>query len=85
MKTVQDYLKDPRMLNDPAMAEALDPVKEIHAIRLMIQDETEGMSAVERIAYHKQGAEDFFASLGFPLPKYANLSEQGKRKAPIAP
>ena len=45
MKTVQDYLNDPRMLNDPDMADALEPVKEIHAIRLMIQDETVGMSA----------------------------------------
>jgi hypothetical protein len=43
MKTIQDYLNDPRMLNDPGMAAALDPVKEIHAARLMIQDETAGM------------------------------------------
>ena len=50
MKTIQDYLNDPRMLNDPAMAAALEPVKEIHAARLMIQDETTGMTA----AYHKK-------------------------------
>jgi hypothetical protein len=29
MKTVQDSLNDPRMLNDPDMAAALEPVKEI--------------------------------------------------------
>jgi len=48
MKTIQDYLADPRLLNDPAMAGALDPVKEIHAIRLMLLDETTGMNAIEK-------------------------------------
>jgi hypothetical protein len=38
MKTIQDYLNDPRILNDPCMAGALEPVKEIHAIRLKLQD-----------------------------------------------
>jgi len=37
MKTVQEYMNDPRMLNDPDMAKALEPIKELHAIRLMIQ------------------------------------------------
>jgi hypothetical protein len=32
MKTVQEYM------NDPDMAGALEPVREIHAIRLKIQD-----------------------------------------------
>jgi hypothetical protein len=27
MKTIQDYLNDPRMLNDPDMVAALDPLK----------------------------------------------------------
>jgi hypothetical protein len=40
MKTVQEYLSDPRMLNDSGMAKALEPIKEIHAIRLKFQDET---------------------------------------------
>ena len=80
MKTVQEYMNDPRMLNDPAMAKALEPVKEIHAIRLMIQDETAAMSAAEKAAYHKQGAADLFASLGLPPPKYVNLTGQGKLK-----
>jgi hypothetical protein len=74
MKTVQEYMNDPRMLNDPAMAGALEPVKEIHAIRLMIQDETARMSAAEKATYHKQGATALFASLGLPPPKYADLS-----------
>jgi hypothetical protein len=60
MKTVQEYMNDPRMLNDPAMAGAYEPVKEIHAIRLIIQDETSGMSAVEKAIYHKQAQRLFF-------------------------
>jgi hypothetical protein len=30
MKTVQDYTNDPRLLNDPGMAEALESVREIY-------------------------------------------------------
>jgi hypothetical protein len=84
MKTVQEYLNDPRMLNDPAMLGALEPVKEIHAIRLMIQDETAGMSVAEKTAYHKQGAEVLFSSLGLPPPNYVNLSGKGKLKPKAA-
>jgi hypothetical protein len=47
MKTVQDYMKYPRFLNNPGMAGALEPVREIHAIRLKIQDEMAGMSLKE--------------------------------------
>jgi hypothetical protein len=80
MKTIQDYLNDPRMLNDPGMAAALEPVKEIHAARLMIQDETTGMTAAEKAAYHKKNAVALFSGLGLPLPEYVNLSGQGKLK-----
>jgi hypothetical protein len=54
MKTVQEYLNDPRMLNDPDMAAALEPVKEIYAARLMIQDETAGMTAAQKSEYLKK-------------------------------
>ena len=80
MKTVQEYMNDPRMLNDPAMAGALEPVKEIHAIRLKIQDETVGMTIVEKTTLHKKNANEFFASLGLPIPNYVNLSGQGRVK-----
>ena len=67
MKTVQDYLSDPRLLNDPDMAEALEPVKEIHAIRLKIQDETAGMTAKEKVEFFNKGAEAFLAATGKSL------------------
>jgi hypothetical protein len=58
MKTVQEYMNDVRMLNDPGIAAALEPVKEIHAIRLKLQDETAGMTALEEIEYlNKKGRE----------------------------
>jgi hypothetical protein len=62
------------------MAGALEPVKEIHAIRLMIQDETARMSAAEKATYHKQSVTVLFASLGLPPLKYVNFSGQGKVK-----
>jgi len=84
MKTVQEYMNDPRMLNDPGMAKALEPIKEIHAIRLMIQDETAGMSPAEIATYNKKCVEDLFASFGLPIPKYENLSGQGRVKPKAA-
>jgi len=67
MKTVQDYLKDPRILNDPDMAGALEPIKEIHAIRLMLQDERAGMSQEEEIEYLNKKAAAFLAPMGKTL------------------
>jgi hypothetical protein len=61
MKTIQDYM------NDPAIADEPLPVREIHAARLMIQDERKGMTARE----FSQAAEDhtiaIFKKYGLPL------------------
>ena len=46
----------------------LETIKEIHAARLKIQDETAGMTTAERSAYHKLCAADLFSSLGLPSP-----------------
>ena len=67
MKTVSDYLNDPRILNDPDMVGALEPIKEIHAIRLMLQDETAGLSQEEEIDYLNKKAEAFLAPMGKTL------------------
>ena len=80
MKTVADYMHDPRIVNDPSMAGVLEPIRKIHAIRLMIQGETAGLTVEEEEALHKKNADAFFASLGLPPPKYVNLSGQGKLK-----
>jgi|GEM_PF-977624 len=78
MKTFADYLNDPRILNDPQMAEALGPVKEIHVARLMIQDETAGMTEDERALYRKRNVAAFFSDLGLPQPQYVNFTGHGK-------
>jgi hypothetical protein len=76
MKTVMDYLNDPRILNDPDMAGALEPVKKIHAIRLMSQDERAGMTPEEEIRYLNKQAEAFLAPMGKTLCH--DLAGQGK-------
>ena len=76
MKTVQDYLNDPRLLNDPDMAEALEPVREIHAIRLKIQDEIIDMTIKERVEFFNREAEAFLAPMGKSL--CYDLSGKGK-------
>lgn len=54
-KTIDDYLNDPELANEP------QALREVHAARLMIQDETEGMTATERTAYYHEAAIRFFA------------------------
>ncbi|MDR2741741.1 MAG: hypothetical protein LBB98_06255 [Treponema sp.] len=79
MKRVQEYMNDPRLLNDPGMLEALEPVKEIHAIRLKIQDETAGMTTAERINFINNKGREALARHGLSS-RIANLSGQGKLK-----
>jgi hypothetical protein len=45
-KTLDDYLNNPDLANEPSA------LREVHAARLMIQDETKGMSVAERTAYY---------------------------------
>jgi hypothetical protein len=79
MKTVTDYLNDPRILNDPDMAEALEPVREIHAIRLMLQDETARMTTPEKVAFLNTCGRAALAQHGL-ASRIVNLSGQGKLK-----
>jgi hypothetical protein len=46
-------------------------LREVHAARLKIQDETKNMTAEEKKAYYHDGATAFFARLGI-TPKYAD-------------
>ncbi|GHU71470.1 hypothetical protein FACS189450_07540 [Spirochaetia bacterium] len=77
MKTVEEYMNDPRILNDPGMADALEPVKEIHAARLKLQDETATMTPAERNEFINDKARKFLASIGVE-PRLANMSGKGK-------
>ena len=66
-KTVSDYLKDPRLLNDKGIMTAPKCIREIHAIRLKIQDENDVLSPAydERC---RKAASAFFNEMGSPLP-----------------
>jgi hypothetical protein len=60
------------------MAEALEPVREIHAIRLKIQDEAANMTTAEKIDLLNREAEAFLAPMGKTL--CYDLVGQGKLK-----
>jgi hypothetical protein len=86
MKTVQEYMHDPRITECPGLITSPEEIRTIHAIRLKQYDETAGMSFEEKTAFHRKRTEAMFASLGLSLPEYVNLSGQGKLKPrhPIA-
>jgi hypothetical protein len=79
MKTVQDYMNDPRLTNDPAMKDSLELSKEIHAIRLKIQDENEGLSVAEI----NRRAETTLASWGISLFRETEETEKNKSAAMV--
>jgi hypothetical protein len=44
-KTLETYMNDPDIVNEPM------PLREVHAIRLMLYDETKDMTPEEHTAY----------------------------------
>ena len=78
MKTVQDYLNDPRITGDTGLMAGPEEIRTIHAIRLKQQDEIAGMSFADKSEFHRKRTDAMFADLGLPLPEYVNLSGQGK-------
>jgi hypothetical protein len=63
-KTVKDYMNDPRILSDRGVMEAPRCIREIHAIRLKIQDETAGMTPAERTEYYNKKSAAFLSHSG---------------------
>jgi len=53
-KTIDDYMNDPDIVNEPSA------LREVHAIRLKIYDETKGMSVAEHTAYYNASSKRFF-------------------------
>ena len=77
MKTVEEYMSDPRILNDPCMEGALEPIIRIHAIRLRLQDEYAGMSPEEEVMARNKKGKAALARHGLS-DRLVNLSGQGK-------
>jgi hypothetical protein len=71
MKTVKDYLNDPRLVNDPDMQDVPACIKEVHAIRLKLQDEHDVLSPEYADYCHKR-TQALFAESGI-TPRYATL------------
>ncbi|MDR0474173.1 MAG: hypothetical protein LBH43_10945 [Treponema sp.] len=59
-KTLDDYLNDPDLANEP------EALREIHAIRLKIRDERKGMTTAEYNSVVHKRAAAFLASLNDP-------------------
>jgi len=55
-KTIDDYLNDPDLANEP------EALREVHAIRLKIHDERKGMTAAEYNVIVRQRAAHFLAA-----------------------
>jgi hypothetical protein len=53
-------------------------LREIHAVRRVIADETAGMTIEETNEYLRKKTGKAFADLGLPPPQYADLSGQGR-------
>jgi hypothetical protein len=70
MKTIDDYMKLPELANE------LVALREVHAIRLMIHDETKNMTAEERTSYYHEETRDILSQLGI-TPNYADFSLSG--------
>jgi hypothetical protein len=73
MKTIDDYMNDPDVLKMP------EYLREIHAARRMLQDETRGMTQEEHAAYLHNEAIVALSSIGI-TPRYADFTGQGKLK-----
>ena len=78
LKTIQEYLNDPRITGDSEIMSGPDEIRIIHAIRLKQQDETVEMSFEEKIEFHRKKTSAVFANLGLPSPEYMNLTGKGK-------
>ncbi|GHV78735.1 hypothetical protein AGMMS49944_05260 [Spirochaetia bacterium] len=79
MKTVQDYMNDPRILNDAGLMAAPEEIREVHAIRLKHHDETDGMTAAAEADYYARKAAALFAGTGKVL-EFVSFAGQGKLK-----
>ena len=65
MKPLNDYM------NDPSVANEQMALREIHAIRLMIYDETKDMTSAERTAYYNDSLKEIQGKYNLKVVKSA--------------
>ena len=61
MSDLAKYLNDPEIVNEPM------PLREVHAIRLMLRDETEHMKPEEYAAFINSEAEAVISKYGLKV------------------
>ena len=61
MKTLSDYMNDPSVVNEQM------PLRELHAIRLMIYDRTKDMTPSGRTAYYNNRLVETQKKYGFKV------------------
>ena len=66
MKTLNDYMNDPSVVNEPM------PLREVHAIRLMILDETNDMTSAERTEYYNSSVSEAQKKYNFNVVQSAS-------------
>jgi hypothetical protein len=77
MKTLEEYMNDPRILNDPWMDGEDEVIVQLHAIRLKLQDEYAGMTPEEECRVRNEKARASLAAHGLS-DRLVNFSGQGK-------
>jgi len=65
---LDDYINDPEIVNEPM------PLREVHAIRLKIYDETKNMTIDERRAYYTDGLNEICQQFHIKIVQNANKS-----------
>ncbi len=69
MKTLEDYLRDPDLADESL------PLREIHAIRLKIQDDTKDMLPVERAKHASREANALIRQYGLRVKRPGGMAE----------
>lgn len=65
MTRLDSYLQDPEIVGEPL------PLREVHAIRLMIHDDTKGMTPAELRDYYQRSLDEASEKYGFRIVKNA--------------
>jgi len=74
-KTIEDYMNDPRILEDKSIMEAHPCIREIYAARLRMQDEI----ALIGVDKHYEQLEAKVVKMGFklaPVTQYSPLEDE---------
>ena len=70
-KTFDNYLNDPRIINEPM------GLRITHAMRFKVQDDLAGMTEEEEAAYHQEKANAAFSLIDM-IPKYSMPHHEDK-------